>query len=175
MVKQVTLILFTIFLCAASAPAQIVEWSNQQKVKSKTSYTKVIGQNASGIYMLRGKNSELTKDVILEKYKSNLALENSIELDQPYNAYIESVLLQDDGVLVVGSQRNDSLRKIEIYAYKVNATLQVSKQRKVLAQIDEADFAGGGNIIDQSQRFEGNTVLRGGQQPRIDKNSIIIS
>ncbi len=41
-------------------------------------------------------------------------------------------------------------------------------------QIDEADF----NVltgVDQSKRFEGNTVLRGGQQPRIDKSSIIIS
>jgi len=28
--------------------------------------------------------------------------------------------------------------------------------------------------IDQSQKFEGNTVLRGGQQPRMDKNSLII-
>ncbi|RYY92664.1 MAG: hydrolase TatD, partial [Chitinophagaceae bacterium] len=40
-------------------------------------------------------------------------------------------------------------------------------------QIFEADF----NVtreIDQSQKFEGNTVLRGGQQPRIDKNSLII-
>jgi hypothetical protein len=40
-------------------------------------------------------------------------------------------------------------------------------------QIDEADF----NVIksvDQSTKFEGNTILRGGQQPRIDKSSIII-
>ena len=41
-------------------------------------------------------------------------------------------------------------------------------------QINEADFAVGKNI-DQSQKFEGNTILRGGQQPRIDKSSIIIS
>lgn len=41
-------------------------------------------------------------------------------------------------------------------------------------QIDEADFAAV-KAIDQSQKFEGNTVLRGGQQPRIDKSSIIIS
>jgi predicted metal-dependent TIM-barrel fold hydrolase len=41
-------------------------------------------------------------------------------------------------------------------------------------QIDEADFKLSKGI-DQSQKFEGNTVLRGGQQPRIDKNSIIIS
>lgn len=39
-------------------------------------------------------------------------------------------------------------------------------------QIDEADFNA---VVDQSGRFEGNSILRGGQQPRIDKSSIIIS
>lgn len=41
-------------------------------------------------------------------------------------------------------------------------------------QIDEADFIAVKNI-DQSVRFEGNTVLRGGQSPRVDKSSIFIS
>jgi hypothetical protein len=140
MVKQATLILFALFLCVASVNAQVVEWSNQQKVKSKTSYTKVLGQNASGIYLLRGKNAEFTKDVVLEKYKSNLALESSIEIDQSYNSNIETVLLQDDGVTVINSVRNDSTRKFEIYATKVNALLQTSRQHKLLAQIDEASF-----------------------------------
>lgn len=40
-------------------------------------------------------------------------------------------------------------------------------------QLEEADFLAVTDI-DQSQKYQGNTVLRGGQQPRIDKNSIII-
>jgi uncharacterized protein len=40
-------------------------------------------------------------------------------------------------------------------------------------QIDETDF-NGARLIDQSSKFEGNTILRGGQQPRIDKSSVII-
>jgi uncharacterized protein len=40
-------------------------------------------------------------------------------------------------------------------------------------QINTNDFASIKDI-DQSLRYEGNTVLRGGQQPRIDKNSLII-
>lgn len=40
-------------------------------------------------------------------------------------------------------------------------------------QIDENDFSAS-KQIDQSEKFSGNTILRGGQQPRIDKNSIII-
>ncbi len=41
-------------------------------------------------------------------------------------------------------------------------------------QISEADFTSVADV-DQSQKFEGNTILRGGQQPRIDKSSIIIN
>lgn len=41
-------------------------------------------------------------------------------------------------------------------------------------QIKESDFGAVQNI-DQSQKYEGNTVLRGGQAPRIDKSSLIIS
>jgi hypothetical protein len=41
-------------------------------------------------------------------------------------------------------------------------------------QINEADFVTV-QQVDQSEKFEGNTILRGGQQPRIDKSSIIIS
>ena len=41
-------------------------------------------------------------------------------------------------------------------------------------QINVGDFENPSDI-DQSQTFNGNTVLRGGQQPRIDKNSILIN
>lgn len=40
-------------------------------------------------------------------------------------------------------------------------------------QIDEADFTLVKNI-DQSQKFQGNTVLRGGQAPKVDKSSVFI-
>ncbi len=40
-------------------------------------------------------------------------------------------------------------------------------------QIDETDFSAV-KEIDQTKKFSGNTILRGGQAPRIDKNSIII-
>jgi len=40
-------------------------------------------------------------------------------------------------------------------------------------QINEADFDVAANI-DQSEKFNGSSILRGGQQPRIDKNTTII-
>jgi len=41
-------------------------------------------------------------------------------------------------------------------------------------QIDVTEFEGTPDI-DQNQKFFGNTILRGGQQPRVEKNSIFIS
>ena len=57
--------------------------------------------------------------------------------------------------------------EIELVTYR-NAITAFAQS----GQIDEADFA---VQVDQTAKFEGNTVLRGGQQPRIDKSSIIIN
>jgi len=58
---------------------------------------------------------------------------------------------------------------IELVTYR-NAIIAFGQS----GQIDETDFDST-KTINQSLKFEGNTILRGGQQPRIDKTSIIIS
>jgi len=62
-----------------------------------------------------------------------------------------------------------SLEDIELVTYRnaLNAFAQSG-------QIDESDFMTV-KTVDQGQKYEHNSILRGGQQPRIDKNSIIIS
>ncbi|MEO6290016.1 MAG: TatD family hydrolase [Ginsengibacter sp.] len=70
---------------------------------------------------------------------------------------------------VLMKQRGISDGEIQSVTYQnaINAFAQSG-------QIDEVDF-NSPNAVDQSEKFEGNTILRGGQQPRIDKSSIIIS
>ncbi len=65
--------------------------------------------------------------------------------------------------------RGISAEDIEMVTYR-NAITAFGKS----GQINEEDFIAV-KTVDQSEKFEGNTVLRGGQQPRIDKSSIIIS
>ena len=61
------------------------------------------------------------------------------------------------------------IKDIELVCYR-NAITAFGQS----GQIQESDFAE--NLaIDQSEKFEGNTVLRGGQAPRINKSSLIIS
>lgn len=57
-------------------------------------------------------------------------------------------------------------KDIELVTYR-NAITAFAQS----GQLDENDFL---VQVDQSQKFEGNTILRGGQQPRPNKSSIII-
>ena len=65
--------------------------------------------------------------------------------------------------------RGISNELIDLVTYR-NAITAFGKS----GQINEEDFVRV-KQVDQTEKFEGNTVLRGGQQPRIDKSSIIIS
>jgi predicted metal-dependent TIM-barrel fold hydrolase len=62
-----------------------------------------------------------------------------------------------------------SLEDIELVTYR-NALNAFAKS----GQLNESDFVTV-KTVDQGQKYEHNSILRGGQQPRIDKNSIIIS
>ena len=64
---------------------------------------------------------------------------------------------------------NIDVKDIELVCYR-NAITAFGQS----GQIDEADFTTA-KTIDQSEKFEGNTVLRGGQASRTDKSSLIIS
>lgn len=66
-------------------------------------------------------------------------------------------------------QRGISLQDIELVTYR-NAITAFGQS----GQINEKDFEQT-QEVDQAQKFESNSILRGGQQPRIDKNNIIIA
>jgi len=66
-------------------------------------------------------------------------------------------------------QRGVSKEDIKLVTYS-NAITAFAQS----GQMQQSDFEFS-REVDQSQKFEGNTILRGGQQPRIDKTSIIIS
>ncbi len=65
--------------------------------------------------------------------------------------------------------RGIALEDIELVTYR-NAITAFAQS----GQIHEKDFDQV-REVDQGQKFESNSVLRGGQQPRIDRNNIIIA
>jgi hypothetical protein len=156
-----TLIAFVLFLlvCPTYLRGQTVEWSNQQKLKTKTNYTRILGENASGYFLMRSKNPELTREILIEKYRTNLALENSVDLEQPVNSFIEKILIQDDGLLVFASKRNDSLPKIDIFYWKLNNQLIKQGPPKTLVQIDAGLFKNNNTVYIESSNDKKSNCL----------------
>src|SRR5574343_328838 len=116
-----------VLLSMSHTVAQTVEWSNQQKTKSKTYYSQVLGENSSGLYVARTKNSDFREDVLVEKYKSNLALESSVNLFQPDNSTIERVIVIEGGLLEFALNKNTTTQKTELLLVQLdNAVSPIS-------------------------------------------------
>jgi hypothetical protein len=100
---------------------------------------------------------------IVKQYGTERIMVNSAAdwgISDPLAVPKTAALMKDRGI-------SDEAIRVVTYQNAIDAFAQSG-------QIDEADFAAVKDI-DQNLKFGKNTVLRGGQQPRTDKSSIIIS
>ncbi len=112
-----------IFIANENSYSQMIEWSNQQKVKSKIYYSQVLGQNSAGIFLLRSKTNHFVKELTLERYKTNLSQELSVDLAQPSGAFLERMVLLESGILVFASKKNNETGKIDLVYWKLDDNL----------------------------------------------------
>ncbi len=147
MAKLKPLILFLIFLGAIThSVAQSIEWSNQQKVKSKTYYAQVLGQNAAGIFLLRSKTNDFAKELTLERYKPNLSLELSKELPINSGAYLEKMILLESGMLVFSSKKNSETDMIDLFYQKTDDNLNAAGTPVVVLSVFSSLFKDNSNF-----------------------------
>ena len=136
----------------------IVDHNNEETVKE------VLDRGfwaAFTIYPFTKMGNERMVEVVKQYGSRNIMINSAADwgISDPLAVPKTAALMKDKGI---------SDEDIKLVTYK-NAITAFGQS----GQIDESDFA----IIkdvDQSQKFSGNTILRGGQQPRVDKNSIII-
>lgn len=124
--------LYLLLFIPAIGLGQTIEWGNPQKLKNKNLYAQIIGENSSGLYMLRCKNAEFASDVIIEKYKSNLSLELSIDVPLTVNGLLERVLIVEGDLYLFMSAKNIGANTIDILSQKLDANLKPVGQPKVL-------------------------------------------
>lgn len=113
------------------------------------------------IYPFTKMGNERMVEVVKQYGAKNIMINSAADwgISDPLAVPKTAALMKQNGI---------SDADIELVTY-TNAIAAFGKS----GQINESDFTEVKNI-DQSQKFSGNTILRGGQQPRIDKNSIII-
>jgi hypothetical protein len=136
----------------------IVDHNNEETVKE------VLDRGfwaAFTIYPFTKMGNERMVEVVKQYGPKNIMINSAADwgISDPLAVPKTAALMKQQGI---------SEEAIRLVTYK-NAIEAFGKS----GQIDEDDFASV-KEIDQSQKFSGNTILRGGQQPRMDKNSIII-
>lgn len=137
----------------------IVDHNNEETVKE------VLDRGfwaAFTIYPFTKMGNERMVDIV-QQYGTERIMVNSAAdwgISDPLAVPKTAALMKDRGI-------SDEAIRMVTYQNAIDAFAQSG-------QIDEADFAAVKDI-DQNLKFGKNTVLRGGQQPRTDKSSIIIS
>lgn len=137
--------------------AQVVEWGNQQKFKSKTNYSQVLGENASGIFVVRSRTMDFRYDVVIEKYKSNLTLEYSKELPKQISGKTERAIVTEEGIVEFFTLKanNKVELKAQFFDNNLNQTQTISLLSVDISQFGEdAKF-----LIRNNQDKKGYSIL----------------
>jgi len=83
--------------CHVSHSQQII-WANKNNIDKRTDFTKVIGQNKYGVYVLKHKNSSFRRYFILEHFDKKMNLLKSKTFKIP-NAELEKIVVHKKGIV----------------------------------------------------------------------------
>ena len=131
--------LISLFLFSGYISAQDIEWSNPRKLKGSTAYTSVIGQDETGLYLLRYRNQFLTKNIVIERYRNHLgyALSKNITLKKSRLLYAE---LQKKGLLLLTAHYDRKAMKNEVHCHWYDHNVNPIGKQRVLVSSSLADF-----------------------------------
>lgn len=135
--NKTILLIICFVLIKINAKTQTVEWGNPQRQKGKTNYSQILGENSSGIFLIRCRDNDFQKNVLIEKYKSNLTLESAKEMPLKIPGTIEKVLLIGDRVFVFLSAKNVISDKIDVLVQKLDMNLNIDGGLTTIASINE--------------------------------------
>lgn len=111
--------------CTGLLQAQQISWSNARKLKGLAVFTRVIGQNESGLFILRYKSRFLSRNVILEKYRHELGYAYSKNLILR-KSQLEYAGLLNNRIVLIKSDFDKKERRKDLRAIFYENDLQQS-------------------------------------------------
>ncbi len=107
-------------ILSISTFGQVVQWSNPTKLKGTAIFTKVIGENENGIYVLRYRNKFFSKNIIIDKYYHHLSLDQSRNIELKKSRMVK-IKMTSQGILLVKSKferrRQSNVLSAQYYDY----------------------------------------------------------
>lgn len=147
MAKKSLSILFWLMAFAPFAMAQDAEWSNPEKFRNRTAYTKVLGQNTSGIYILRSRSRYIDRKVYVQMYKENLGLVYNKLLPGMKRASFKEGYTTPDGFCIYKSRYNGRTNTIDLFAQDYKADAEPAGDEKLISSAPQRDFADEGDFV----------------------------
>ncbi|MDX5321014.1 MAG: hypothetical protein LPK45_07895, partial [Bacteroidota bacterium] len=105
--------MFLLFGQALSA--QEMEWSNLEKFRNKTSYNRIIGSNQYGYYVIRGRDFDIRRRVIIERYRESLSKDFSKEIPERRGEELVDAFVTEIGVMLWKSAYNEKSGKLDLF------------------------------------------------------------
>ncbi len=142
---NIRILLLLAFVAIASlGQSQVLQWSNPTKLRGTAIFTKVVGENEHGVFMMRYRNRFYTKNVILEKYDHHLSyqLGKSIELK---NARLIKVKLMKNGVLIIKSSFGRKNETNQLYAQLYSFDFKPISREVLLVETPVRTYGDRGN------------------------------
>lgn len=142
-----SIVILILLLCAntSKVSAQAMQWSNPSKLKGAAIFTKVIGENEHGVYMLRYRNKFFSKNVIIDKYHHHLDLDQSKAIDLKRSRLIK-IKMMDQGIMVVKSNFDRSEQSNVLYGQYYSYDLKLLDKPVRLMSSAIQDFGDRGNF-----------------------------
>lgn len=158
-IQNLRLCLLIFILSGMSTQAQVLQWSNATKLKGGAVFTKVIGENEKGVYLLRYRNRFYNKNIILERYSSQLVFDKSINIELR-KARLSKLYLTTKGILVIKTKYIRQQQENRLIAQWYNFDFEEMGESVVLAKTVVKDFGDRGNFrIRMSDDLQSLAVL----------------
>lgn len=144
-IPAISMLCILLSLLSVPASAQRQEWSNSRKLKGTAVFTRVLGENANGIFLMRYRNRFFTRSVIVEKYRGHLGFNFSRNI-LLRKSRLASLELNDEGLLFFTAGYNKGTMKNELFAQYYDFNVLPKTKSKLIASAalsesyDRGDF-----------------------------------
>lgn len=152
--------LFFCFVMASQLTySQEFEWSNLERFRNRKSYNHILGQNSSGIFVLRSRGQDIYSKAILERYRNSLGLDYSKRLVGMKGFRYIGAHVQEQGLVVWKSKFNPEVEKLELFVQRVDNDNRLDGEEKLMLQASMKNYADEGDFSVHTNKRQSHFVL----------------
>ena len=144
-IQNIRILALVLLLFFLRAEGQVLQWSNPVKLKGAAVYSRVLGENQSGIYVLRYRNQFYGKNVTIDRYNHRMVVEQSLMVDLK-NARLIQIYMTPNGLLVIKAKYAEVRGEHDIMAQWYSYDFKRIGESSVLLSVPSNEMGDQGDL-----------------------------